>query len=98
MAAFRLLVQVVDHSLMTDGKWDKKYHSPAMTSGKSCSKHTGDHIEFNERLQMHAQAKKIQQKELINKKDKNEALSRTTVGHTNCKLRNNLVLSLSALM
>ena len=42
--------------------------------------------------------KKLNKKKLINKKDKNEALSRTTVGHTNCKLRNNLVLSLSALM
>ena len=37
-------------------------------------------------------------KKLINEKDKNEALSRTTVGHTNCKLHNNLVVSLSALM
>ena len=42
--------------------------------------------------------KKLNKKKLINKKDKNEALSRTTVGHTNCKLHNNLVVSLSALM
>ena len=39
--------------------------------------------------------KRLNKKKLIHKKDKNEALSHTTVGHTNC---NNLVLSLSALL